>query len=137
MDNFALVRPEHLNHHGYLFGGALLKWVDEFAWLVASRDFPGCTFVTVALDDIVFRHPVANGSILRFAILPVRQGRTAITYTVDVFADAPGSNSEEEVFSTHITFVRVDANGEKAPIPVKGALRSGGTPVLTEANRSG
>ena len=55
METFALVRPEHLNHHGFLFGGALLKWVDEFAWLVASRDYPGCTFVTVAMDDIVFR----------------------------------------------------------------------------------
>jgi len=21
MDNFTLVRPEHLSHHGYLFGG--------------------------------------------------------------------------------------------------------------------
>ncbi|TYB32288.1 MAG: acyl-CoA thioesterase, partial [Flexistipes sinusarabici] len=24
MENFRLVRPEHLNHHGYLFGGVLL-----------------------------------------------------------------------------------------------------------------
>ena len=24
MDNFTLVRPEHLNHHGYLFGGVPL-----------------------------------------------------------------------------------------------------------------
>lgn len=31
MENFTLVRPEHLNHHGYLFGGVLLKWVDEYA----------------------------------------------------------------------------------------------------------
>jgi acyl-CoA hydrolase len=125
MDNFALVRPEHLNHQGYLFGGALLKWVDEFAWLVASRDFPGCTFVTVAMDDIVFRQRVDNGSILRFSILPAQQGHTSITYTVDVWADAPGAMVERQVFSTRITFVRLDAAGKKQALPAAGPLRSG------------
>ncbi len=117
METFALVRPEHLNHHGFLFGGALLKWVDEFAWLVASRDYPGCTFVTVAMDDIVFREPVDNGSILRFAILPRRQGRTSVNYSVEVWADAPGSSHEHRVFSTCITFVRVNAEGRKVDLP--------------------
>ena len=117
METFALVRPEHLNHQGYLFGGALLKWVDEFAWLVASRDFPGCTFVTVAMDDIVFREPVANGSILRFVILPQRQGHTSVGYGVEVWADAPGAGREHRVFSTRITFVRVDKEGKKTPLP--------------------
>jgi acyl-CoA hydrolase len=31
MDNYTIVRKEHLNHHGYLFGGTLLSRVDEFA----------------------------------------------------------------------------------------------------------
>lgn len=117
MDTFALVRPEHLNHHGFLFGGAMLKWVDEFAWLVASREFPGCTFVTVGMDEIVFRHPVLNGSILRFHICFLRQGRTSVSYGVEVFADAPGEVEEAMVFTTRVTFVRVDATGRKVPLP--------------------
>lgn len=117
MDTFALVRPEHLNHHGFLFGGAMLKWVDEFAWLVASREFPGCTFVTVGMDEIVFRYPVLNGSILRFHILSLHQGRTSVSYGVEVFADAPGATEEKMVFTTRVTFVRVDAEGRKAPLP--------------------
>ncbi|MEJ2525186.1 MAG: hypothetical protein P8Y73_06405 [Desulfuromonadales bacterium] len=32
-----------------------LQWVDEYAWLVASRDFPGCPLVTVGMDKISFR----------------------------------------------------------------------------------
>lgn len=124
MDTFALVRPEHLNHQGFLFGGALLKWVDEFAWLVASRDYPGCTFVTVAMDDIVFRHRVENGSILRFAILPEQRGHTSITYTVEVWADAPGAVEERRVFTTRITFVRIDGTGNKQPLPAASPLRS-------------
>ncbi len=124
MNNFTIVRTEHLNHHGNLFGGAMLAWVDEFAWLVASRDFPGCTLVTIGMDNIAFRHRVGNGSILRFAIEHAAQGNSSVTYSVDVFADAPGATAEEHVFSTRITFVRVDAEGGKLPLPRPSVLRS-------------
>ena len=51
MDTFTLVRTEHLNHHGKLLGGQLLKWVVEFAWLAAARDFCGSVLVTRAMDN--------------------------------------------------------------------------------------
>lgn len=124
MNNYAIVRQEHLNHYGFLFGGALLQWVDEYAWLVASLDFPGCPLVTVGMDQISFRSPVANGSILRFNIRPIKRGKTSVQYSVDVFADAPGSSEETEVFSTTITFAQVDTNGKKSPLPKLKKLRS-------------
>jgi len=31
MNQYKLALPEHLNHYGYLFGGNMLKWVDEYA----------------------------------------------------------------------------------------------------------
>jgi acyl-CoA hydrolase len=124
VDTYAIVRPEHLNHHGYLFGGAVLKWVDEFAWLTASLDYPGCTLVTMAMDDIVFAKRIVNGAILRFRILPARKGTTSVTYQVTVLADEPGAEAEIEVFSTRITFVRVDGQGRKTPLPEKRRLRS-------------
>lgn len=117
MDNFTIVRPEHLNHHNYLFGGTMLRWIDEFSWLVASRDFPGCTLVTVAMNDIQFKQRVYNGSILRFHILPRHLGTTSVRYSVAVFADAPGADNELCVFSTEVTFVRVDQQGRKQALP--------------------
>ena len=66
MDTFTLVRTEHLNHNGKLFGGQLLKWVDEFAWLAAARDFCGSVLVTRAMDPSEFKHAVPTGSILSF-----------------------------------------------------------------------
>jgi len=124
MNNFTIVRPEHLNHHGYLFGGSMLRWVDEYAWLVATLDFPGCTLVTVGMDAIRFRQRVLPGSILRFRILPLEQGNTSISYNVEVFADEPGGTVEKEVFSTSISFVRLDEAGNKTPLPRSGPLRS-------------
>lgn len=130
MDNFTLVRPEHLNHHGYLFGGVLLKWVDEYAWLVAARDFTGCSLVTIGMDAIVFHKRVVNGSILRFSILPLSIGTTSVRYGVDIYADAPGASSEEHVFSTTITFVNLGSDGVKTPLPRPARLRSAPATVL-------
>ena len=39
---YKLVLPEHLNQYGFLFGGNLLKWIDEVSWM-ASLDFPATT----------------------------------------------------------------------------------------------
>ncbi len=129
MNNYAIVRQEHLNHYGFLFGGALLQWVDEYAWLVASRDYPGCPLVTVGMDKISFRRPVQNGSILRFDIRHLQRGRTSVQYRVDVFADAPGANEETDVFSTIVTFAHVDRNGRKKPLPKQDRLRSEGEEI--------
>ena len=119
MDNFALVRPEHLNHFGSLFGGQLLKWVDEFAWMAASREFRGCRLVTIAMDRVEFRRGAPSGSILRFHIEPARLGTTSVTYSVEVFSDEPGADAEAAIFSTRITFVRIDDAGNKLPLPRK------------------
>jgi len=124
MNTFTHVRPEHLNHYGYLFGGQLLKWVDENAWLVATLDFPGYRLVTRGMEESDFKTPVANGSILRFSIIPARQGRTSVTYTVEVLADEPGAQREKHVFSTRVTFACVDEQGRKRSLPRHGPLRS-------------
>jgi len=117
MITFCFVRPEHLNHQGFLFGGQLLKWVDEYTWLAAARDYPGTILVTRAMDNIQFRKRVSNGAILRFDIQPAKKGYSSVTYSADVFASDQASRDEELVFSTHVTFVAVDENGEKAPLP--------------------
>ncbi|MDY0163953.1 acyl-CoA thioesterase [Desulfobotulus sp.] len=124
MNTYTIVRPEHLNHHGYLFGGAMLRWVDEYAWLVASRDFQGCTLVTVAMEDVQFRKRVVSGAILRFEILPDSLGKASVSYGVRVYADAPGAREEEEIFSTRVTFVGLDGEGRPLPLPRLEIFRS-------------
>ena len=124
MDTFTIVRTEHLNHFGYLFGGQLLKWVDEAAWIVAARDFAGHHLVTRAMDRIDFKTRVVNGSILRLHVLPWKQGTTSVTYKVDVFADEPGAVAEKHVFSTHVTFACVDETGHKRELPKIKKFRS-------------
>ncbi|QAR34417.1 acyl-CoA thioesterase [Geovibrio thiophilus] len=128
MDNYVLVRPEHLNHYGYLFGGMMLKWIDEIAWLAASLDFPGYSLVTVTMDKVIFKHRVENGSILKFITLPEKIGRTSVSYNVTVEADAPGSSEVVEVFSTNVKFVAIDKGGKPVLLPQHSELRSGKLP---------
>ena len=35
-----IVRPNHLNAAGRLFGGMLMQWIDEVAALVAKTSYP-------------------------------------------------------------------------------------------------
>jgi acyl-CoA hydrolase len=116
MENYKLVLPEHLNQFGYLFGGNLLKWVDEIAWIAASLDFPGCKFVTVGMDKIEFRKSIKEGSILRFLVERMKIGNTSVQYTVKVFDEDIKTGNEKGVFSTNVTFVCLDNMGNKTSI---------------------
>jgi len=113
MEQHKLVLPEHLNHYGYLFGGNMLKWVDEYSWIAATLDYPGCKFVTIGMDAVAFRKPVHKGALLRFNINREKQGSSSVVYAVEVFADNLESGAEEQVFSTRVTFVCLDDEGKK------------------------
>lgn len=117
MEDRRLVLPEHLNHFGFLFGGQLLRWVDEIAWIAGTLDFPGCRLVTVGMDDVSFRRSVRGGTILRFVAAREGIGRTSVRYRVDVFAESIDTGAEEAVFTTTVTQVRVGEDGRKLAIP--------------------
>jgi acyl-CoA hydrolase len=116
MENYKLVLPEHLNHFGYLFGGNLLRWVDEIAWIGATLDFPGCRFVTIGMDRVEFRRSIREGSILKFDVEKLRVRNTSVQYAVRVFNETFGGDETKEVFSTTVTFVSLDERGNKKSI---------------------
>ena len=112
MENHRLVFPEHLNHYGFLFGGHLLKWVDEFAYIASTIEYPGFNFVTIGMDKVEFKKSVRQGTILKFLVEKTKVGKTSLQYLVHVYR----SNNLEEnnfIFSTRVTFVRIDEEGKK------------------------
>lgn len=116
MDHYKIVLPGDLNDYGSLFGGTLLKWVDEIAYIRVSLDFPGKHFVTIGLNNVEFRHPIRQGQILCFRCTQTRIGNTSVTYHVQVFKARYETDIKEEVFENKITFVCVDAKGNKSKI---------------------
>lgn len=116
MDHFKLVLPENMNDQGSLFGGYLLKWLDEFAYITASMEFPEHRFVTIALNNVEFKHPIRCGQILRFAVSRGRLGRSSVEYLVEVFGENRHNRDEQVLFATSVTFVNVAESGEKCEI---------------------
>ncbi len=114
METHRLVLPEDLNQYGFLFGGRLLRWVDEASWIAASLDYPECRFVTIAMDKVEFRHSVRDGTILSVRSERARLGKSSVTYEVTVHRGRAGEG--DPVFSTRVTFVNVDEAGRKAEI---------------------
>lgn len=111
MENHRLVLPEHLNQYGFLFGGYLLMWVDEVAWMAASLEFADCHFVTVGMEAVAFHQTVRQGAILRFVTKLLKTGTTSVTYSVRV------DHSGVEIFSNSVSLVRVNAEGKKQSLP--------------------
>ena len=116
MTSYKLVMPGDLNHYGFLFGGKMLMWVDEVAWMAVSGDYPGRNFVTVGMSEVTFHKSVHPNSVLRFETNRKRIGRTSVTYRVEVFRRQMDARDEIGVFTTDITFVRVDENGARIPV---------------------
>ncbi len=114
MNHYKFVISEHLNHYGTLYGGNLLKWIDEVGYITANVEYPNNRFVTIALDNVEFRHRIEVGAILRFAVEQQRLGSSSLTYQVKVFPAHDRKESHKVLFETNITFVNIDENGKKA-----------------------
>jgi len=116
MNHRKLVLPGHMNDQGSLFGGYLLQWLDEFAYITANMEFPAHRFVTIALNNVEFKHPIRCGQILRFAVSRMRLGKSSVEYLVEVFGEKYLGDDEKVLFATNITFVNVNEAGEKKKI---------------------
>lgn len=116
-NHYKIVLPSDLNDYGSLFGGCMLQWIDEIGYIAVSLDFPGRHFVTIGLDNVEFKHRISEGQILKFVCERTRKGNTSVTYHVSVFGVRyHHERGDETVFETSITFVCVDADGNKTKI---------------------
>jgi acyl-CoA hydrolase len=116
MEHYKVILPAHLNHYGYLFGGHILQWIDEFSYITVNQEFPGNNFVTVALDNVVFRKRVSVGEIVRFSVDRTHLGDTSVQYGVKAFGTRHAAQPGDVIFETKITFVAIDAEGNKQTV---------------------
>lgn len=110
-----VVFPGQTNHHGTLFGGALLAMMDKAAFVAATRR-TRCALVTVASDRVEFHAPGRLGDIIEATAEVVKVGRTSLDVTVSVTAEHLLSGERREVTSGTFTFVAVDDAGRPTPI---------------------
>ena len=104
-----LIRPEHLNSRGTLFGGELLKWIDEEAAIFAICQLGEKNIVTKAMSEIDFMSSPQNGDIIEIGCPLEEIGNTSITIKVDV----RNKDSKIPIITIDkIVFVLLDENGK-------------------------
>lgn len=108
-----LIRPEHLNQRGTLFGGYMMQWADDLAFTAASLTFPLANFVTRRVEAFDFSSPVQNGDIVKLRARVAKLGSTSCTVEV-VCVNA---RTDTLVFSTTAIMVNLDSGGRKALVP--------------------
>ncbi|WP_312696981.1 acyl-CoA thioesterase [Sphingobacterium mizutaii] len=73
------VKPEDLNPNGSLFGGTLLRWIDEEAVIYAIVQLGNPHVVTKYISEINFVSSAKQGDIIELGIEAINFGRTSLT----------------------------------------------------------
>lgn len=78
------VRPEDLNANGTLFGGSLLKWIDEEAAIYAMLQLGNKRVVTKIVSEINFLASAIEGDLIEMGLVATKFGTTSITLRAEV-----------------------------------------------------
>lgn len=113
---FKAVFPNTTNHYDTLFGGTAMHWMDEVAFITATR-YSRQRMVTVSSDRIDFSHPIPAGTIVELVGQVVHVGRTSLRVRVDVFVEQMYADHRIKAISGEFAMVAIDE--EKVPIPVE------------------
>ncbi|MFJ4175303.1 acyl-CoA thioesterase [Microbacterium sp. NPDC089696] len=106
------VKPEDLNAHGTLFGGSLLRWIDEEAAIYAILQLGNPRAVTKFMSEIEFVSSARQGDLIELGILATGFGRTSLTMRAEV----RNMVTRRRILAIErIVFVGVDGRG--APLP--------------------
>ena len=82
-----IVRPNHLNAAGRLFGGMLMQWIDEVAALVAKRH-THTNVTTASVDNLSFLKGAYPGDSVVIIGQLVYVGRTSMDIKVDSYVES-------------------------------------------------
>ncbi len=108
--------PRDTNAHGTIFGGTILSLIDQ-AGAIAAHNIGVARVVTVAMREVVFKHPVEVGDIVSCYADVLKVGRTSVTVRVSVTAHRPTDlRRSVEVTQAEVVYVHVDDVGRPIPI---------------------
>jgi acyl-CoA hydrolase len=108
--------PTDANVIGNVFGGAIMKYMDEIAAIVAWRH-AGKNVVTASIDRMNFYAPVYVGNLLILKASVNYVGTTSMEIGVRIEAQDPSTRKGAHTGSCYLTYVALDEKGRPSPIP--------------------
>lgn len=108
--------PLDANHYGYVHGGAIMRYVDEAAFISASRH-SGRNTVTASIDQMSFHNPVHMGNLLVLKSAVNYAGKTSMEVGVRIEAENPLTRELRYIGSAYVTMVALDDLGRPVTVP--------------------
>ena len=112
-----LMTPDMANFSGKVHGGAVLRLLDQVAYACASR-YAGRYVVTLSVDQVTFREPIAVGELVTFLASVNYTGNSSMEIGIKVVAEDIIKQSVRHANSCFFTMVAVDEHGKPTAVPV-------------------
>lgn len=110
-----LVFPADLNDQGFLFGGRILEWMDEAAYITATR-FTRQRMVTCKVDDVEFLSPVPLHTIVNINTRIARVTASQLFVDVEAVAEDMVNGSMKTAVRGVFHFAGTDADNKPVRI---------------------
>ena len=111
-----MMQPEHANNLGNVHGGWIMKLVDEAGALACMRHSQ-CRVVTVAIDSMLFRHPIKTSDLVILEAEVTYTGNTSIEAEVHVIAENPLTGQRWQTNTAYLLYVALDDEGKPTKVP--------------------
>ncbi|MBS7303940.1 MAG: acyl-CoA thioesterase [Lachnospiraceae bacterium] len=111
-----IVQPADLNGGGRLFGGTLLKMIDEIAAIVAMRHCGFKTVTTAAIDNLVFKSGAYVNDLIVLIGYVIYTGKTSMEVRVDTYVERT-DGMRYPINRAHIVLVALDEKNRPTAVP--------------------
>lgn len=111
-----LMTPTDANILGNVFGGTIMRYMDEVAGIVAWRH-AGKNVVTASIDRMNFFAPAYIGNLLVLKASVNYVGTTSMEIGVRIEAEDPSTGKSMHTGSCYLTYVALDEKGRPTQVP--------------------
>lgn len=110
------VFPNTTNHYDTLFGGTALQWMDEVAFITATR-FSRQKMVTVSSDKVDFKQPIPSGTFAELIGKITMVGNSSLKVRVEIYIEQMHKNYRE--LAVKGEFLMVAISDDKKAVPLQ------------------
>ena len=112
-----IVLPGDTNTHDTMFGGLLMKHIDETAAISARRHCHG-SVVTASNDGVHFHRPIQRDDIVSLEAYVCSVGRSSMEIFVKILTENSRGGEQYVAAISFLTFVGLDDNGKPTEVPM-------------------
>ena len=112
---FKVIFPNTLNAHDTLFGGTAMKWMDEVAYVTATR-FTRLKMVTVSTDKIKFKHAIHSATIAEIIGKVIEVGNFKLVIQVEIWVEKMNADDRQKAVDALFTFAAINSKNKLIPL---------------------